>query len=546
MIFFDNGLAQYQEHKHIYLVVRQLKYVWNNVHPESREYIKYYLKSYPDRYMKRFIKDTTVQVLYEKYWLSAKVIEIDASVVKIFFLKLNRYEWLYRGSTKFKIDTDNHHHLQNFICFKNIELKNFIPNPKNVMHKSSIEKSKNVARKKTGNKNTVSVTTSRHIHATTSQETTTTTAIIKNNTTRSLSLPNETRNREQNYTHKCNRFCIETTGYDYKKTKMLNLLAVPLRFGYTRYVRSINKNLKTVIYETPCGRTINNISDMHNYLVSTESKMTVDQFYFDSILDPENEFKVIKPRMKISDISEGLEFKPITCVNNINCMTPYKLSYLISREPMSDVRLNVDGNFLCGCDCTDNCLDKLKCACWKMTRDAQHVLPNLYNNENIGYNYRRLSEGVVTGIYECNKLCKCSNSCLNRVVQHPITHRLQLYMTKKKGWGVRSLDDIPKGSFICSYIGQLLTEAKANHEGKILGDQYLADLDFIETVEQIKSDYESDVYMSDEENGSDSMNLSDCMFTNVSDSSDEEFVLSKNTSNKNNNKYDMINYIRYN
>ena len=31
-----------------------------------------------------------------------------------------------------------------------------------------------------------------------------------------------------------------------------------------------------------------------------------------------------------------------------------------------------------------------------------------------------------------------------------------------RGWGLRCLDDIPSGGFICVYAGQLLTEQGAN------------------------------------------------------------------------------------
>lgn len=29
-----------------------------------------------------------------------------------------------------------------------------------------------------------------------------------------------------------------------------------------------------------------------------------------------------------------------------------------------------------------------------------------------------------------------------------------------KGWGVRTLEDLPKGSFVCEYVGELLTNAE--------------------------------------------------------------------------------------
>lgn len=78
---------------------------------------------------------------------------------------------------------------------------------------------------------------------------------------------------------------------------------------------------------------------------------------------------------------------------------------------------------------------------------------------NVGYAYKRLPENVTTGIYECNSRCKCSmKTCLNRVVQHPLALKLQVFKTAPRGWGIRCLNDIPLGSFICIYAGRLLTE----------------------------------------------------------------------------------------
>ena len=66
-------------------------------------------------------------------------------------------------------------------------------------------------------------------------------------------------------------------------------------------------------------------------------------------------------------------------------------------------------------------------------------------------------------IYECNQFCKCGSSCTNRVVQNGLQHRLQVFHTGKSllGWGLRALDDIPKGSFICTYVGNIYTEQNA-------------------------------------------------------------------------------------
>ncbi|KAL8048251.1 hypothetical protein ABFX02_07G052600 [Erythranthe guttata] len=61
-------------------------------------------------------------------------------------------------------------------------------------------------------------------------------------------------------------------------------------------------------------------------------------------------------------------------------------------------------------------------------------------------------------IKECWIKCRCSFKCGNRVVQRGITAKLQVFMTaERKGWGVRTLEEIPKGAFVCEYVGEVVT-----------------------------------------------------------------------------------------
>ena len=83
----------------------------------------------------------------------------------------------------------------------------------------------------------------------------------------------------------------------------------------------------------------------------------------------------------------------------------------------------------------------------------------------------------MSGIFECNSKCSCNNRCPNRVVQMGMRVRLQIFRTKEKGWGIRTLHDIPKGAFICIYAAELLNDSMADDQGKNEGDEYLADLD---------------------------------------------------------------------
>ena len=77
-------------------------------------------------------------------------------------------------------------------------------------------------------------------------------------------------------------------------------------------------------------------------------------------------------------------------------------------------------------------------------------------------------------IFECNDLCRCNvGSCHNRVVQHGISVRLQVFKAYGMGWGVRPLSDVPKGSFVCEYVGELISDSEAETRE----DSYLFDLD---------------------------------------------------------------------
>ncbi|XP_023934119.2 histone-lysine N-methyltransferase SUV39H2 isoform X1 [Bicyclus anynana] len=87
-----------------------------------------------------------------------------------------------------------------------------------------------------------------------------------------------------------------------------------------------------------------------------------------------------------------------------------------------------------------------------------------------------------TPVYECNKACKCSSDCNNRVVQRGRTVKLTIYRTPNGcGWGVRTDQKIKQGQFICQYVGEVITFEEAEKRGSEYdanGLTYLFDLDF--------------------------------------------------------------------
>lgn len=60
-------------------------------------------------------------------------------------------------------------------------------------------------------------------------------------------------------------------------------------------------------------------------------------------------------------------------------------------------------------------------------------------------------------VYECNKVCKCPPSCLNRVLQNGSTIKMKIFKTKNMGWGVTTMERIPQGKFVCEYVGEVIT-----------------------------------------------------------------------------------------
>ncbi|KAL3682884.1 hypothetical protein R1sor_000906 [Riccia sorocarpa] len=61
-------------------------------------------------------------------------------------------------------------------------------------------------------------------------------------------------------------------------------------------------------------------------------------------------------------------------------------------------------------------------------------------------------------IKECWHKCGCSMGCGNRFIQRGITHKLQIFFThEEKRWGLRTLEQLPAGAFVCEYVGGILT-----------------------------------------------------------------------------------------
>ncbi|KAJ0981802.1 hypothetical protein J5N97_010057 [Dioscorea zingiberensis] len=206
----------------------------------------------------------------------------------------------------------------------------------------------------------------------------------------------------------------------------------------------------------------------------------------------------LKPIQKIKvlceDLSFGKEPVPVRCVidgdlkkfhnEELGLDMPWQdFAYVTKRVVDPSLGLYTE-NSLLGCTCLD-----LKC--YPENCDHVYLFDNDYENAmdihgesmhgRFPYDEKSriiLEEGYL--VYECNSMCKCDSSCCNRVLQKGVRVKLEVFRTEKKGWAVRAGEAIPHGTFVCEYIGEVLSDVEANKREErydIKGCSYLYDID---------------------------------------------------------------------
>ncbi|CAH8857214.1 unnamed protein product [Trichobilharzia szidati] len=526
LLFFDDGYTQYSPPSEIFRICHQSKENWKEATESSQEFIKRYLAQYPQRPMVRLKHGQTIETELDGSWIKATVEAVDASLALIKFSR-NHTEWIYRGSTRLEpLYSD-------FLASQNEALPS---------HNQSVEVEYNIAdvsldasakRRKarksaTGNQNAnKSYCAVRSLNSTCTNnkplegsmnnrqhagiDPLISMSELESAGTKVSYLDNLFKefNYESFVPHKCGNHCLKIyrrsptsespilcseNPLDYKG---LNPLEIPFHCGWLRHLATYEPSMDnkcSIFYSAPCGRRLRSMHEVERFLDWTNSQLTADLFSFDNTVVINQEFRAEKTLTHIADLSYGKENVPVPCVNSVDNEVPGYIDYAPHRQPIGNVPLLKDSKFLVCCDCTDNCRDRNKCACQQLTIEASSLTnPNGTVDSQAGYRYRRLGQFTVGGIYECNSGCRCDRRCSNRVVQQGLWVRLQVFKTSRKGWGVRALNAIPKGTFICTYAGAIYDETMAVQEGCDYGDEYQAELDYIETVEKDKEGYESTV-----------------------------------------------------
>ncbi|XP_058767004.1 histone-lysine N-methyltransferase SUVR4-like [Vicia villosa] len=199
------------------------------------------------------------------------------------------------------------------------------------------------------------------------------------------------------------------------------------------------------------------------------------------------------------DITKGEEKVKIPWVNNSTNDKPPLFHYMPQNTVFQDAYVNISlsriGNKDCCSTCMGNCvLSSKPCSCANKTGGdfaytAQGVVKEEFLDECIA-NSRTQSftyckecpletsknDGCLEPckghlkrkfIKECWSKCGCGKHCGNRIVQRGITCNLQVFLTSDgKGWGLRTLEELPKGAFVCEFVGEILTVRELHERNK--------------------------------------------------------------------------------
>ncbi|XP_061339005.1 histone-lysine N-methyltransferase family member SUVH9-like [Gastrolobium bilobum] len=155
----------------------------------------------------------------------------------------------------------------------------------------------------------------------------------------------------------------------------------------------------------------------------------------------------IKPMCCFSlDLSSGMEKFPVRVFNDIDrAHDPLRYEYL-TKTNFPQFVFHQTGRSA-GCECVDGCVDGCFCA--------------LKNGGEFPYTQSGVLVRGKPVIFECGPFCQCPPHCRNRVTQKGLKNRLEVFRSRETGWGVRSLDLIQAGAFICEFTGVVLTREQA-------------------------------------------------------------------------------------
>ncbi|KAL5507142.1 hypothetical protein ACEPAH_6598 [Sanghuangporus vaninii] len=168
------------------------------------------------------------------------------------------------------------------------------------------------------------------------------------------------------------------------------------------------------------------------------------------------------PRMRLqkhwNEVVREIGAARITLVNEVDddeCPTlPPYFRYLEDcctyDVDVDDPRTEDNKAFMICCECKDGCVDPTTCSCLELSQcvDEHEEVATAYDNEGL-FLFHNMREVV-----ECNENCACKAECNNAVAQKPRSIPIQIFKTRRNGWGARSPVHVPRGTILGFYTGR--------------------------------------------------------------------------------------------
>ncbi|XP_064185925.1 histone-lysine N-methyltransferase SETDB2 [Anguilla rostrata] len=258
--------------------------------------------------------------------------------------------------------------------------------------------------------------------------------------------------------HSCSWICLPLPSLSaYQHLRGRNPLKVPLIWGFQRLHaappgQGAESGGPVVFYKAPCGRSLRGPGEVLRYLRETEADAQLHPGNFSFSAAVLLQRRVPPPggarELLDADISRGAEPVAVQLWNAVDEGRPARFRYR-SQCWLRGCLPGAGPVYASCCDCADGCTDPRTCACLQL---SLRPAPNSQL-----YRFRRLPRPLPSGLYECGPWCGCDRArCQNRVVQHGLQVRLQVFRSQDRGWGVRCIDDLDAGTFVCTYTGVVL------------------------------------------------------------------------------------------
>jgi len=373
LVLFDNGYISYVHPRNVHPIFDLFKSPIERLDFDHVHFIKSYFEIFPDRAMVRLEKNAVVNLFINNKWHDCKVIEVDASLVKL-ELNIKMFDeslksidlvyhtvWFYRGSFKLfplfehilnKINESNEDpnvSLNSFEKYLKEKQKGMICTQNRLLSLFASTAFPNIGRRPQSRlKSNKDDQQQRIIQG----------------QIKLLDLETSMRNEIFNFrNHPCANYCVSKWENNIEIVKSVNPLLMPCIHGWQRHICQQTKTINTgskkwVNYMSPCGRILRSTSEVERYLFLTNSKLTIDMFSFDYYIHTNREYEANAKYLKIDDITDGKESVPISCVNCIDTKKPEIIEYSSKRIALKGVPLDTNINLMEGCQCEDNCRDR--------------------------------------------------------------------------------------------------------------------------------------------------------------------------------------------